>query len=304
MYKPGSKEECLAYNIRLFCEANEMTYRDFVALVGISEATLHTWLSGKSMPDDKHQKSLENVFSAKFDKICSNIIATRLLLDATVTIEDVFPYNCIISSSFGSSAGVDALANYECSTSDDFDFSYREISPSDFDKVFHTLTYREQSVIELRYRDSLTLEDVGRKMGVTRERIRQIELKALRKIHIGIVKSIRDAKNDVESLKSENETLKKYIASLESANPSDNTMAPVLYPKLNTVIEDLDFSVRTYNCLKRARLNTVKDIIDYENGLTHIRNLGKKGVIEIADTVENLDVGYIYDYDADKFIEI
>ena len=41
---------------------------------------------------------------------------------------------------------------------------------------------REYNVLELRFLDNLTLEEIGKRFGVTRERIRQIEAKALRKI--------------------------------------------------------------------------------------------------------------------------
>ena len=54
------------------------------------------------------------------------------------------------------------------------------------DEVLHTLTDREARVLQLRFglQDgrSRTLEEVGREFGVTRERIRQIEAKALRKL--------------------------------------------------------------------------------------------------------------------------
>jgi RNA polymerase primary sigma factor len=53
-------------------------------------------------------------------------------------------------------------------------------------EVLHTLTEREQEVLRLRFGlddgYSRTLEEVGRKFHVTRERIRQIEAKALRKM--------------------------------------------------------------------------------------------------------------------------
>jgi RNA polymerase primary sigma factor len=54
------------------------------------------------------------------------------------------------------------------------------------DEVLHTLTDREARVLQLRFGledgRSRTLEEVGREFGVTRERIRQIEAKALRKL--------------------------------------------------------------------------------------------------------------------------
>ena len=54
------------------------------------------------------------------------------------------------------------------------------------DEVLHTLTEREARVLQLRFgledSRSRTLEEVGREFGVTRERIRQIEAKALRKL--------------------------------------------------------------------------------------------------------------------------
>lgn len=49
-----------------------------------------------------------------------------------------------------------------------------------------------------------------------------------------------------------------------------------------TLIEDLDFSVRTYNCLKRAGINTVGDLITRtEADMMKVRNLGKKSLEEV-----------------------
>ena len=64
-------------------------------------------------------------------------------------------------------------------------------------EVLHTLTPREEKVIRLRFGledgQAHTLEEVGKEFNVTRERIRQIEAKALRKIrHPGRSKNLRD----------------------------------------------------------------------------------------------------------------
>jgi DNA-directed RNA polymerase subunit alpha len=58
---------------------------------------------------------------------------------------------------------------------------------------------------------------------------------------------------------------------------------------LETTIEDLDFSVRAYNCLKRANIHTLQDLVTMsENDIMKIRNLGKKSLKEVLDKVREL----------------
>ena len=58
---------------------------------------------------------------------------------------------------------------------------------------------------------------------------------------------------------------------------------------LETTIEDLDFSVRAYNCLKRAGIHTLQDLVNKsENDMIKIRNLGKKSLKEVLDKVRDL----------------
>ena len=58
---------------------------------------------------------------------------------------------------------------------------------------------------------------------------------------------------------------------------------------LETTIEDLDFSVRAYNCLKRAGIHTLQDLVNKsENDMMKIRNLGKKSLKEVLDKVKEL----------------
>ena len=62
---------------------------------------------------------------------------------------------------------------------------------------------------------------------------------------------------------------------------------------LETSIDDLDLSVRAYNCLKRAGMATVQDLTDKtENEMMKIRNLGKKSLKEVIDKVKSLGLSF------------
>jgi DNA-directed RNA polymerase subunit alpha len=54
--------------------------------------------------------------------------------------------------------------------------------------------------------------------------------------------------------------------------------------ELDKQIEDLDLSVRSYNCLKRAGIHAVRQLVEYsENDLLNIRNFGAKSIEEVKD---------------------
>ena len=59
--------------------------------------------------------------------------------------------------------------------------------------------------------------------------------------------------------------------------------------ELETPIEELDFSVRTFNCLKRANIKTLKDLVDKkQSDFSKIRNLGKKSLKEVVDKIKDM----------------
>ncbi len=58
---------------------------------------------------------------------------------------------------------------------------------------------------------------------------------------------------------------------------------------LSMTIEELDFSVRSFNCLKRANINTVEDLISRtEDDMMKVRNLGRKSLEEVINKLESL----------------
>ena len=59
--------------------------------------------------------------------------------------------------------------------------------------------------------------------------------------------------------------------------------------ELNTTIEELDLSLRSFNCLKRASYNTVGDVIEQtEAELKTIKNFGKKSLEEVKDKIHEM----------------
>lgn len=65
----------------------------------------------------------------------------------------------------------------------------------------------------------------------------------------------------------------------------------VLNKVLEMQIEDLDLSVRSYNCLKRANIHTVADLTNKtEDDMLKVRNLGKKSLDEVIFKLESLNL--------------
>ena len=65
---------------------------------------------------------------------------------------------------------------------------------------------------------------------------------------------------------------------------------------LETTIEELDLSVRSYNCLKRAGINTVQDLTTRsESDMMKVRNLGRKSLEEVMSKLQAMDLSLAND---------
>ena len=69
---------------------------------------------------------------------------------------------------------------------------------------------------------------------------------------------------------------------------------------LKTSLEDLDLSVRAYNCLKAAKINTLAEMVRYDtHELLKFRNFGKKSLVEIEELLQ--DKGLTFGMDLSKY---
>lgn len=65
---------------------------------------------------------------------------------------------------------------------------------------------------------------------------------------------------------------------------------------MEMTIEDLDLSVRSFNCLKRAEINTVSDLVQKsEDDMMKVRNLGRKSLDEVRNKLKELGLSLAHD---------
>ncbi len=163
-----------------------------------------------------------------------------------------------------------------------------------------SMTPREKKVIRMRYMGNMTQEAIGNEIGVTKSRVREIEAKALRKLRYptvcgfilkyGVKAYVQKRVNEgIEArLKVKEEELNKvYLQKLAEIGSKTVPEEVNIFARIKSIpVEEMDLSVRAYNCLKRAMCNTVNDIItrypDYEHAYM-IRNLGRKSLEEISE---------------------
>ena len=81
------------------------------------------------------------------------------------------------------------------------------------------------------------------------------------------------------------------VMNISSVLKENGPEAPV--KGTQTMIEDLDLSVRSYNCLKRAGIQTVDELTQKtEDEMMRVRNLGKKSLKEVKEKLEELGMGF------------
>lgn len=156
------------------------------------------------------------------------------------------------------------------------------------------LSERERKVIFMRYHDKKNLDEVATEFNVTRERIRQIQNKALRKLmhprrsmywYLDTVDKRIEKEKELSECKLLCIKLRERLKSYETNEAIKDIVNDLKERSMS--IDNLDLSVRSYNCLKRKGVKTIDDLVQLtEDDLMHIRNLGRKSYLEILSKLE------------------
>ena len=97
-----------------------------------------------------------------------------------------------------------------------------------------------------------------------------------------------------EALKSASQVIIDLFTSLINNNENEKNQLEVKTPSIsiepytNIAIEELQLSVRAYNCLKKAQIDTVGDLLQYSpEKLQELKNFGRKSADEVFSTLKN-----------------
>lgn len=129
------------------------------------------------------------------------------------------------------------------------------------EQALATLTERETRVLRLRFNELYTLQKAGEEIGITRERVRQIEAKAIRKLRHPTRRVLFKAVpyTEVIAFWNDNDVLSKHIS-------------------------ELGMSVRSTKCLLRVGKDTLGKVSEMTiDELKKVRNLGLKSMNEVMD---------------------
>ena len=176
------------------------------------------------------------------------------------------------------------------------------------------LNDREIYCLKAYYKELRNLENIGKSLNITRGRVNQIIKKAIVKIKHSGKELLIQGKDKFEliSINEKEEIIKEFkekigydlIIEWIGNHEITEELLNVCHSVINTynnrpkgqgeaTIEDLDLSVRSYNCLKRCGIHTLKDLTSMtRDGMMKVRNLGKRSLKEIESKLKEIGLTF------------
>lgn len=157
-----------------------------------------------------------------------------------------------------------------------------------------SLNEKQYGVIKLRFGfedgKPKTLEETSKVFDLTTARIRQIESNALRKLRTprNLRLLLPNYSLRVETLQEQQQLqiINKRLTEAEEKVKSKN-----IEDILNAKLDELELSVRSYNCLKRAGINTIGDLSKRSvYDMMKVRNLGRKSLEEVISKLKDVGI--------------
>ena len=209
---------------------------------------------------------------------------------AEMTIEEldlsVRSFNCIIR------AGIKTVQDLVEKSEEDL-MKVRNLGKKSYDEVIEKLQSLGIKIVDGHFEfasTELPKDSKEQTNNVNESTIRQIE----EKINSSDVLSEDEKEMLEKELREKYQKIKVEIARMEEQSLYSEIMGDVKTISddiLEMPIEDLDLSVRTFNCITRAGIKTVQGIVKKsEEDLMGVRNLGKKSYDEVIEKLESLGI--------------
>lgn len=278
------KLETIGKNIDAIRKQRGYTIDELARRMGISVTSMSRHINGHTVPDMRIIIRYAEVLGCKVgDLVDEAVDRTGFTIETDIT--HTYPYNiaCAIAQS-----GQEMDARLDAAW---------DVYVPGLIEAIESCAEREQRVLELRFKNAMSLDEVGERFNVTRERIRQVEAKALRRLRAK--KSLWSVKAREEKAEkafdSERKALIKKLTEKEGAGdlPEDirkgfETEDP------HAALEELDVSIRLFNCLKKVGAKTIGDMrFLTEHEVMRTRSFGAGCSEELKTLMEKHGVSFL-----------
>ena len=187
------------------------------------------------------------------------------------------------------------------------DFVFPQIITQDITDGVHyailTLNEKQRSVLYFRFECQLTLDEISTRLCLSKTRIRNIiniaistwfKTDNIKFIEHGMKGHVEYLVNVKTNASTNVSMVREYKRGFEDGYNEARGKSTSDDKKHNfMMIEELNLSVRSYNCLKRAGIDTVEDMITRtEKDMIRVRNLGKTGIDEIKSKLLEMGLSF------------
>lgn len=278
------KLETIGRNIDTIRKSRGYTADELSKRAGISGTSLSRHINGHTVPDMRMIIKYAEVLGCKVSDLVDEAVdRTGFTIETDIT--HTYPYNvaCAIAQS-----GQDMEARLNA--------AWDMYVPA-FLQAMELCTEREQKILEMRYRNAMSLKDTGKELGITRERARQIENKALRRLRAK--KSLWSVKAREEKAEkafdSERKALIKKLTEKKDAGDLPEDIRKGLETEdPHAALEELDVSIRLFNCLKKVGAKTIGDMrFLTEHEVMRTRSFGAGCSEELKTLMEKHGVSFL-----------